>query len=105
MRCIARHGGEPLARVAEELEMDRTSLYRAITPMEREGWIELGAGINARSRSAKITHKGTLALVKAASEWDQLQRNLIKTFGKAEWGILAGELRRLGECAERLTTL
>jgi DNA-binding MarR family transcriptional regulator len=103
MRCIARHGGEPLARVAEELEMDRTSLYRAITPMERGGWIELGAGINARSRSASITRKGTVALARAEEEWDRLQRNLLKTYGKTEWNILAVELRRLGDCAERLT--
>jgi len=104
MRCISRHGGEPLARVADELEMDRTSLYRAIAPMERDGWIELATGINARSRSARVTRKGAQALARAAVEWDRLQHNLIKTFGKAEWGRMAAELHRLGECAAKLTT-
>jgi DNA-binding MarR family transcriptional regulator len=47
MRCIIRRAGEPLSRVAEELEMDRTSLYRAVAPMIRDGWIELTVGTDA----------------------------------------------------------
>ena len=54
MRGIARHDGEPLVRVAEKLQMDRTSLYRAIAPLERDGWIEVAAGVDARSRSARL---------------------------------------------------
>ena len=57
MRCISRRDGEPLVRVAEEMEMDRTSLYRAVNPMVRNGWIVLARGADARSRTAKITKK------------------------------------------------
>jgi DNA-binding MarR family transcriptional regulator len=99
MRCISRHEGQPLARVAEELEMDRTSLYRAIAPMERDGWIKLAAGADARSRSANVTRKGARVLAKAVSNWDQIQEDLIGTFGRAKWNALVTELRRLGECA------
>ena len=102
MRAIARHDGEPLARVASELQMDRTSLYRAIAPMERDGWIELAAGMDARSRSARVTRKGSRVLANAAAEWDELQHNLMKAFGKAEWNSLAAELQRLSECAAEL---
>jgi hypothetical protein len=38
--------------------MDRTSLYRAIAPMVRDGWLDLTIGVDARSRSAKVTTKG-----------------------------------------------
>jgi DNA-binding MarR family transcriptional regulator len=99
MRCISRHNGEPLARVAEELEMDRTSLYRAIAPMLRDGWITLAAGSDARSRSAMVTRKGVRVIAKASGEWDQIQNHLIGTFGRAEWRTLVAELQRLGECA------
>ena len=103
MRCISRHGGEPLARVADELEMDRTSLYRAIAPLERDGWVKLAEGKDARSRSAEITRKGAQSLAKAAVELNQLQRNLINAFGKSEWSALASELRRLRQCAAEVS--
>src|SRR5262249_51170879 len=58
LRAIERHPGEPLTRVAKDLRMDRTSLYRAVTPMQREGWIKIATGSDARSRAAKFTTKG-----------------------------------------------
>lgn len=100
MRCIVRRAGEPLSRVAEELEMDRTSLYRAIAPMIRDGWIEIMPGADARSRSAKVTHKGRLLLAKAANRWDSIQERLLGSFGKDAWKALVGELNRLADCAE-----
>lgn len=100
MRCIVRRIGEPLSRVAEELEMDRTSLYRAIAPMIRDGWIEVMPGTDARSRAAKLTRKGSGLLAKAAVRWDSIQGGLIGCFGKDAWKVLAGELSRLADCAE-----
>jgi len=100
VRCIARHADEPLARVAEELEMDRTSLYRAIAPMVRDGWIETTPGKDARSLSAKATRKGETVLAKAEARWEAMQERLIGAFGSAAWNDMAGEIRRLADCAE-----
>jgi DNA-binding MarR family transcriptional regulator len=99
MRSIARHNGEPLAHIAAELKMDRTSLYRAIAPMVREGWVGLADGADARSRSARVTRKGSRMLEKAAGNWEQVQDDLIGAFGHAEWSALNAELYRLSECA------
>jgi DNA-binding MarR family transcriptional regulator len=99
MKCISRNDGEPLVRVAEELEMDRTSLYRAVAPMVRDGWIKLAAGTDSRSRTAIVTRKGLRILAKAGGEWDRIQNQLIGTFGNAEWSALVKAMRRLGDCA------
>jgi DNA-binding MarR family transcriptional regulator len=99
MRCISRRDGEPLVRVAEELEMDRTSLYRAINPMVRNGWIVLAQGTDARSRTAKITKKGIQLLAKAGGKWDKIQGSLIEQFGRSAYASLIGELHRLADCA------
>lgn len=99
MRCISRRDGEPLVRVAEELEMDRTSLYRAINPMVRNGWIVLAQGTDARSRTAKITKKGVQLLAKAGGSWDKIQSPLIEQFGRSAYASLIGELHRLADCA------
>ncbi len=100
LRCIRRRAGEPLARVAQELEMDRTSLYRAINPMIRDGWLVLAAGADARSRSAKITKKGLQILKEAGTGWDEIQERLIGSFGSKAYHALMTELNRLADCAE-----
>ena len=100
MRCIYRREREPLAGVAHELEMDRTSLYRAINPMIRDGWLVLAAGADARSRSARITKKGLQILAQAGTGWDGIQELLIGRFGPKAYHALMSELNRLADCAE-----
>src|SRR5438067_1848698 len=58
LRCIDRSKRQPLTHVAEELEMDRSSLYRALDPMVRDEWLKIAAGTDARSLTAIITYKG-----------------------------------------------
>lgn len=99
LRSIARHSGEPLVRVAEEIEMDRTTLYRAIAPMVREGWLVAVAGSDARSKTAEMTAKGRRLLAEANKNWDKVQRRVVGQFGKARYVALLGELDRLAQCA------
>jgi DNA-binding MarR family transcriptional regulator len=100
LRVIARRSGEPLIRIAEELEMDRTSLYRAISPMIRDGWLVSEDGTNARSRTARPTRKGIRLLAEANQHWDGVQRNVIGKFGAKEYAALLSELNRLADCAD-----
>jgi DNA-binding MarR family transcriptional regulator len=103
LRCIARCAGEPLVRVAEELEMDRTSLYRALNPMIRNGWITTMDGKGSRYRTAKLTRAGRRVLSNANARWAELQGDVIARFGKDSYDALLGELHRLAECAEAET--
>lgn len=100
LRCITRRKGEPLLHVAEELEMDRTSLYRALDPMVREGWVEIIPGIDARSRTAVITRKGHELLKKAGERWEDVQTRVVERFGRREWSAFVAEVEKLLACAE-----
>jgi DNA-binding MarR family transcriptional regulator len=100
LRCIARRSGEPLARIADELEMDRTSLYRAIAPMIRDGWIASSPAASERFRSAKVTKKGEQLLVSANRQWSKVQKRILGKFGERAYESLLAELSRLAECAE-----
>lgn len=82
------------------MEMDRSSLYRAIAPMIRDGWLEMAPGTDARSRSAKVTRKGKQLLARATAPWNGIQEGLLGSFGKDAWKALVGELNRLAESAE-----
>ena len=100
LRAIQRHEGEALSRAAEDLRMDRTSFYRALAPMRRDGWIVLAKGPTARARSASVTPKGQRALEAADPPWARTQRTIVNKFGPDAWASLVAELERLSECAE-----
>jgi DNA-binding MarR family transcriptional regulator len=99
LRCIARRSGEPLIRIAEEMEMDRTSLYRAIAPMIRDGWLISAEAIRGRVRTAKVTPKGQKLLTTANKRWDGVQQSVIGKFGQKNYEMLLAQLNRLAECA------
>src|SRR6185437_11279392 len=48
----------PLSELAAEQVFERTSLYRALTPLEREGLIAFGAG-RGRQKVVSLTAKGS----------------------------------------------
>ncbi|MET0620709.1 MAG: MarR family winged helix-turn-helix transcriptional regulator [Thermoanaerobaculia bacterium] len=100
LRAIQRHETEALSRAAEDLRMDRTSFYRALAPMRREGWISMVRGPTARSRSATVTAKGRRVLENADPHWTRTQTAIVEKFGRGAWASLVSELERLSACAE-----
>jgi DNA-binding MarR family transcriptional regulator len=86
-------------RVADDLCMDRTSLYRAVTPMRRDGWLTISAGADARSRAADLTSRGLRLLETADPAWGRMQTVIIERFGRDKWAVLVAELERLAACA------
>lgn len=99
MRAILRHPDESLSRVAEELAMDRTSLYRAMAALRKQRWLRLGDGKDNRSRTAAVTKRGQVALSQADPGWSSVQSNIVDRFGHSAWQVFARELQRLVACA------
>lgn len=83
--------------VAVELEMDRSSLYRALDPMVRDEWVKITAGTDARSRRAVITRRGYRLLAKAGAQWERVQTRVVERFGRREWGVFVAEVDRFHE--------
>ena len=102
LRAIERHPGESLSRVAEDLVMDRTTLYRALAVLEKCGWVKQGDGTDARSRRAFITRKGQEALSKAHPAWASTQVALIEKFGASRWQRFVRDMALLADCANSL---
>jgi DNA-binding MarR family transcriptional regulator len=99
LRCIDRRRKEPLMHVAEELEMDRSSLYRSLNPMVRDGWVRITHGADARSCTAVITSKGYRLLDEANEGWKRAQTRVIERFGRQQWAAFVKEVDRFRECA------
>jgi DNA-binding MarR family transcriptional regulator len=105
MRALLRHPREPLARVAEDLAMDRTTLYRAIEALRKQRWVRPSDGNDSRSRSASITRSGALALKRADPGWASTQSGIVERFGRKEWQAFTSELQRLVDCASPTPTV
>ena len=98
MRAVLRHPNESLSRVAADLAMDRTSLYRALEALRRRRWLTLNQGRDNRSRSAFITKSGELALLQTDPGWGKTQSDIVDRFGPSKWQVFARELQRLIDC-------
>jgi DNA-binding MarR family transcriptional regulator len=84
----------PLSRLAQRLVMDRTSLYRALPPLEREGLIALESP-SPRNRTARTTAKGEALIEQAEPAWAELQTRILSTMAPGEWQAMQLSADRL----------
>ena len=103
LRAIERMRGAPLSRVAEQLSMDRTSMYRSVAKMAEYGWLTMSEGQDARSRSAVISERGREVLDGAAPHWESVQSEVVDRFGRSRWSALVDELRALSEVVDAVS--
>ena len=96
LRALERGGTSNLRPLADELVMERTSLYRAIAPLERGGLIviEAAAG-DARARRASLTAAGSRRIAEALPHWQAAQATFLEGFGADTYGRLVDDLRRV----------
>jgi DNA-binding MarR family transcriptional regulator len=92
LRALQRHGAPvPLSDLADELVFERTSLYRALEPMRREGLVALSPG-RGRAKQAALTAGGSRRIAKAMTHWTKAQEAFVADFGRSEWSRLASQL-------------
>ena len=104
LRRISRAGELPLSRLAERLVMDRTTLYRALEPMTRAGWVSIEAAPRGRARIIRLTPDGERRMAVGTPAWEAAQTRLIDAFGVERWQALHAELRELTFLAGQLAT-
>lgn len=85
-----------MARLAEELGMDRTSLTAALKPLERDGLIvRRDDAVDGRQRNFRLTRKGRDVLEAAMPAWAQAQEELMAHASPADIDLLRAGLRAL----------
>ncbi len=95
---------EPLsvARLAERIGAERTSITRAVQAAEAGGWVEVGPGPDGRSKSVRLTSKGR-ALIERAEPARARQE---AAFRKALEGVTSKRfIDDLARAADRLQEL
>ena len=67
--------------LAAQMKMDPSTLTRNLKPLVAAGWVEQGAGADARSRWVSITPAGREKRAEALRHWRLAQEGLNQTLG------------------------
>ena len=96
LRAIARLGPVGVSALAEDQELDRTTLTRNLALLERDGLIEQSPGIDKRTSLAQLTRAGSATIARALPHWERVQDELRHSLG-------AQTLAQLGEIHEKIS--
>lgn len=67
--------------LAQAMAMDASTLTRNLKPLVDAGWIEVGAGADARSRTVTITEAGREKRQEAQRRWKAAQESINELLG------------------------
>src|SRR5262245_8712535 len=78
---LGRLGPLSINELARAMVMDRTTLGRAVRPLERDRLLTIGAGDDGRTRRLTLTAAGRAKLKEAAAQWREAQKHFEGAFG------------------------
>jgi DNA-binding MarR family transcriptional regulator len=82
-----------ISTLGRHMVMDRTSITRALAPLERDGLIHSRPGADKRIRVVSLTNKGRKLVEHAEPRWRQAQQALLETIGENRWRAMLTLLR------------
>jgi DNA-binding MarR family transcriptional regulator len=92
-----------ISDLADKLGMDRTTLTRNLSILERDGFIKISQGKDHRTRIVAATQKGHSAVAKATPLWNEVQRKVRQKMGESSWHELMQNLDGFLKVADQLT--
>jgi DNA-binding MarR family transcriptional regulator len=91
--------------LAARMEMDASTLTRNLQPLLAQGWVEVGAGSDGRSRRVTITPAGHAKRQEAQADWKRAQLALNDKLGVANvarlHALIDDALAKINETGER----
>jgi len=93
LRLIRTEKELSISTLGRYMVMDRTSITRALAPLERDGLIDSRPGADKRIRIVSVTNKGRKLVEQAEPKWRQAQEALIETIGDDRWRAMCTLLR------------
>ena len=91
-----------ISQLGGELGIDRTTLTRNLSVLERQGLINISSGKDHRTRIITITSKGTNSIANSIPLWNEIQRKVKQQMGEKAWHELIQSLSQFVKIAERL---
>ena len=82
-------------RLARAIIMDRTTLSRNVSLLEKKGMIYVEPGDDLRTRRISLTEQGHGSLAAAFPLWQKIQSEIISELGNDRWSGLLKEISDL----------
>jgi DNA-binding MarR family transcriptional regulator len=92
---LGRLGPMTINELAKLMVMDRTTLGRAVRPLERDRLLTTEPDEDGRKRRLKLTAAGETRLKAATSRWRDAQKQFETTFGPDQAAGMRGILRQV----------
>jgi DNA-binding MarR family transcriptional regulator len=93
LRLICTEKALSISTLGRYMVMERTSITRALAPLERDGLINSRPGADKRIRTVSVTNKGRKLIEEAEPKWRQAQEALMETVGENRWHAMCTLLR------------
>src|ERR687898_2370627 len=100
--AICNNDSIRISDLAKQQGMDRTTLTRNLSVLERQGFIKISSGKDHRTRIVTATQKGRSAVAKAIPLWIEVQRKVKQQMGEDVWLNLIQNLSQFVKVAHRL---
>ena len=84
-----------LTKLADVMFLDRTTLARNLSPLEKKGFIEINPGSDLRTRRIDITESGRILLSKALPLWEKTQERIKSGLGEEKWSAMISIISEL----------
>jgi DNA-binding MarR family transcriptional regulator len=89
----------PITRLADALDLDRTTLARDLKPLTERGLLEITTGEDKRTRMVRLTVQGREAIARAYPLWQRAQARIVQGSGPDRWQAVAGGLEEVAALA------
>jgi len=93
LRLICAEKELSISTLGRSMVMERTSITRALAPLEREGLIHSRPGTDRRIRVVSVSNKGRRLVEGAEPKWRQAQEALLEMIGEERWRAMCTVLR------------
>ena len=93
LRVIESEPQISVSTLGRYMVMDRTSVTRALAPLERDRLIRSRVGSDKRKRIVSLTKKGTKLIADAKPRWDEAQKIFLDLIGDQRWTVMRSLLR------------
>ncbi|SDA80225.1 DNA-binding transcriptional regulator, MarR family [Pseudomonas sp. NFACC15-1] len=85
---VVRLGPIRPSDLARQMQMDNSTLTRNMQSLTAQGWLEIGAGGDARSRLVEATEAGCVKQAEGQRAWKEAQRALNGLLGVERVAVL-----------------
>ena len=100
--AICNNDSIRISDLAKQQGLDRTTLTRNLSVLERQGFIKISSGRDHRTRIVTVTQKGRSAVAKALPLWNEVQGKVKQQMGENSWRELMQNLGHLVTVADQL---